>query len=268
MRIGLFDSGLGGLITARYLKALRPDLTILYYGDTAHLPYGDKSPAQVRSYAQGITAFLIEAGAEGIVIACNTASAVATAAVRALAGDKPVWDAISATLRAFEEEPPAFPMGVIGTYTTIRSGVYGQEIRRRWPQALIAEEATPLLVPLVEEGFSDHPAAALILDAYLEKPSLQSVSSLLLACTHYPLLIPTMQSLLERKGAACRIYNTAELLARIVIDDLQIGATWAGEAGEDIFWVSDYTERFQRLAERFWGQPLTLQKAPVMAGVP
>jgi glutamate racemase len=208
MTIGVFDSGLGGLLTARYIKAFAPEVRILYYGDTAHLPYGDKSSWQVQAYAREIVRFLLEAGAQGIVIACNTASAVAREVVWTEARGKPVWDAISATLQQFEAQPPEFPLGVIGTYTTIRSGIYGAAIRERWPEAPIAQLPTPLLVPLIEEGFADHPATQLILQTYLSSPALRGIRSLLLACTHYPLLIEAIEAYYRGCSEACRLYNS------------------------------------------------------------
>jgi glutamate racemase len=265
MTLGIFDSGLGGLLTAQYIKAYAPGVRILYYGDTAHLPYGDKSPQQVQAYAQEIVRFLLEAGAEGIVVACNTASAVAREVIRTEARDRPVWDAITATLQQFKAEPPAFPLGVIGTYTTIRSGIYGEAIRAYWPGAQVAELATPLLVPLIEEGFADHPATHLILETYLSAPMLGGIASLLLACTHYPLILHAIERYYAQRGQACHIYNSAQLLAQAVVTNLP--AATSSVQGEDTFWVSDYTERFALLAARFWGRPILLQKAPAFVGV-
>ncbi len=262
MQIGVFDSGLGGLLTARYIKSLAPQVRILYYGDTAHLPYGDKSPWQVQAYAREIVRFLVAAGAEGIVIACNTASAVAREVVWAEAQGRPVWDAITAILDQFEKHPPEFPLGVIGTYTTIQSGIYGTAIRSRWLQARVAEEPTPLLVPLIEEGFAGHPATRLILQSYLSSPTLQGIKSLLLACTHYPLLIEAIEEYYAQNAVACRIYNSAEILAERVVSGLSDLTPASEKSGEDTFWVSDYTDRFARLAERFWGEPIRLLKAP------
>jgi len=262
MQIGIFDSGLGGLLTARYIKSLTPQVQVLYYGDTAHLPYGDKSPWQVQAYAREIVRFLLEAGAEGIVIACNTASAVARQVVWAEAQGRPVWDPITAILDQFERYPPEFPLGVIGTYTTIQSGIYGVALRSRWPQARVAEEPTPLLVPLIEEGFAEHPATRLILQTYLSRPALQGIRSLLLACTHYPLLIEAIKGYYAQNATECRIYNSAEILAQRVVSGLPDPLHPSEKLEKDTFWVSDYTERFAQLAERFWGEPIVLQKAP------
>jgi len=262
MQIGVFDSGLGGLLTARYIKSLAPQVRILYYGDTAHLPYGDKSPWQVQAYTREIVRFLLAAGAEGIVIACNTASAVAREVAWAEAQGRPVWDAITAILDHFDNYPPEFPLGVIGTYTTVQSGIYGTAIRARWPHAQVAEKPTPLLVPLIEEGFAEHPATRLILQTYLSTPALQGIKSLLLACTHYPLIIDTIEAYYAQNAAECHIYNSAEILAQRVVAGLSDSSRASEKPLEDAFWVSDYTDRFAQLAERFWGEPIRLQKAP------
>jgi len=169
-------------------------------------------------------------------------------------------------MQQFEAEPPEFPLGVIGTYTTIRSGIYGAAIRERWPEAPIAQLPTPLLVPLIEEGFADHPATQLILQTYLSSPALQGIRSLLLACTHYPLLMGAIEAYYQGRGEACRLYNSAETLARTVVSELGRLPALPGSAGRDVFWVSDYTERFAELAARFWGESLPLQKAPTFVG--
>ncbi len=262
IKIGVFDSGLGGLLTARYIKRQRPDVGILYFGDTAHLPYGDKSPAQIRSYVKQIITFLKAEGAGGIVIACNTASSIAGEEARSWAAPLPVWDAVSATLAAFRRDPPTWPLGIIGTHTTIRSGVYGRAIRELWPNARTIEQATPLLVPLVEEGWVEHPATELILQTYLQHDELSQVQGLLLACTHYPLLEAAIQRALARLNRSLAIYDTAALLAQAVIRDLPAPT---GQEGADAFWVSDYTERFAQLAERFWGEAITIEEVRLSA---
>ncbi len=220
----------------------------------------------MQAYAREIVRFLLEAGAQGIVIACNAASAVAREVVWAEAQGKPVWEAISATLQQFEAQPPEFPLGVIGTYTTIRSGIYGAAIRERWPEAPIAQLPTPLLVPLIEEGFADHPATQLILQTYLSSPALRGIRGLLLACTHYPLLREAIEAYYQGRSETCRLYHSAEMLARTVVSELWRLPALPASAGSDIFWVSDYTERFAELAALFWGEALPLQKALTFVG--
>lgn len=259
IRLGVFDSGLGGLVMARYLKALRPDVSLLYFGDTVHLPYGDKSPIQIRTYVRQIIAFLKAEGAEGIVMACNTASSLAREEARVWASPLPVWDTVSATLSAFRREGPLWPLGILGTYATIRSGAYSRAIRTLWPQLPIIEHPTPLLVPLVEEGWVDHPATELILQSYLQEGRLTEARGLLLACTHYSLLEPVLKRVLTRLDHTLAVYDTAALLADFVVETLPTPSE--GE-GEDIFLVSDYSERFAQLAQRFWGSAIQIEQAP------
>lgn len=252
--VGLFDSGLGGLITARYLHQLRPDLSLLYYGDTAHLPYGDKSPAQIRTYTRDIVSFLVEQGAEAIVIACNTASAVARDIAAETAQGLPVFDAISPALELLLQSTPA-PIGIIGTYTTIASGVYGHPLREAG--YLVQEQPTPLLVPLIEEGWTDHPATHATIATYLS--ALGKIDTLLLACTHYPLIEPAIARYYQAKGETVRILSTARLLAEAVARVLPRAPTPASPPLR--IWVSDPNPRFQALAERFWGAPLRILPA-------
>lgn len=252
--VGLFDSGLGGLITARYLHQLRPDLALLYYGDTAHLPYGDKSPAQIRTYTRDIVSFLVGQGAEAIVIACNTASAVALEVAIEAAHGLPVFDAIQPALARLLNSTPA-AIGIIGTYTTITAGVYGVPLRNAG--YLVQEQATPLLVPLIEEGWLDHPATHATLETYLS--TLGEIDTLLLACTHYPLIEPAIKRYYHARGKSVQILSTARLLAEAVATTLPQAEALSPSPLH--IWVSDPNPRFQALAERFWGAPLRILPA-------
>ncbi|MCX8113259.1 MAG: glutamate racemase [Bacteroidia bacterium] len=256
--VGLFDSGLGGLLTARLLREKRPDLTILYYGDTAHLPYGDKSPLQIRGYVRDIVHFLKDQGAEYIAIACNTASSVAYETACEAAKGAPVFSAIFPALSAFERERFPEPIGVIGTHTTIESGIYGSALRAA--NYTVRELATPVLVPLIEEGWILHPATKAALDTYLSE--LGTVQTLLLACTHYPLIEPVIAEYYQSRRLSVRIISTAELLAKEIAE--KVPSTGEGK-GDWRFWVSDANPRFLQLAQRFWGAPI-LSETPSGAG--
>jgi glutamate racemase len=252
--VGLFDSGLGGLITARYLHQLRPDLSLLYYGDTAHLPYGDKSPAQIRAYTREIVSFLVEKGAEAIVIACNTASAVAHEVAVEAAQGLPVFDAIQPALARLLNSTPA-TIGIIGTYTTITSGVYRDPLREAG--YLVQERPTPLLVPMIEEGWLDHPATHATIETYLS--ALGEIDTLLLACTHYPLIEPAIRRYYQTTGKPVQILSTARLLAEAVATTLPRAEDLSPPSLQ--IWVSDPNPRFQALAERFWGTALPIMPA-------
>nr|BAL55265.1 glutamate racemase [uncultured Bacteroidetes bacterium] len=250
MKVGVFDSGLGGLLTARRIRELAPSVDILYYGDTAHLPYGDKSPAQIEGYVREIGCFLREMGAQALVVACNTASAVGLRALSEVSGDLPIYDAITPALEAFSHRSYPEPVGVLGTYTTIRSGVYGRALRELGYE--VREVPAPLLVPLIEEGWTDHPAMRAVLETYLG--AVGPVGTLLLACTHYPVLTDLIRDLYTQQGQKVEVVSTAELLARRVVESLPL----QGE-GSLSLWVSDLSPRFEEVASRFWGEPLRLE---------
>ncbi|MCS7297880.1 MAG: glutamate racemase [Bacteroidia bacterium] len=252
--VGIFDSGLGGLLTARLLRAKRPDLSILYYGDTAHLPYGDKSEEQIQEYVWKIVRFLRGKGAEAIAIACNTASAVAYETAQAAAGSIPVYNAISPALKRFAQESLPSPVGVIGTYTTIRSGIYGRALRKMG--YTVHELPTPLLVPLIEEGWIHHPATEAALHTYLSQ--LGEVKTLLLACTHYPLLEGLIEQYYAERQYPIQILSTAALLAEEMAQSLPHASK--GCISFAHFWVSDANPRFIELAPRFWSEPIQLNE--------
>lgn len=254
MKAGVFDSGVGGLLTARLLRSLHPQADLLYYGDTVHLPYGDKSPQQIKGYVRDIGRFLYGVGAQVLVVACNTASAVGLESLRAEWPHLPIYDAITPALEAFTHHRYAEPVGVIGTYTTIRSGVYGSALRQMG--YAVKELATPLLVPLIEEGWVDHPAMEAALETYLSE--LGEVGTLLLACTHYPVIEGAVRRYYQRRGASVRILSTAALLAQKVARDLPPSGQ-----GTSQFWVSDWSERFVRVASAFWGEAIALEPAPL-----
>ncbi|MEN3040931.1 MAG: glutamate racemase [Bacteroidia bacterium] len=253
--VGIFDSGLGGLLTAQLVHSKRPDLSLLYYGDTAHLPYGDKSASQIRTYVSDIVHFLRLQGAEIIAIACNTASAVAYDVACEAAGDIPVLSAIYPALNAFAERHFPEPVGIIGTYTTIRSGIYGESLRKMG--YTVRELATPVLVPLIEEGWIEHPATTAAIHSYLSE--LGEIGTLLLACTHYPLLQNQIRNYYAELGREVHILSTAALLAEAIIRETT-PEIMQNPSASTRFWVSDANPRFLELANRFWGKAIVLKE--------
>ena len=191
--IGLFDSGVGGLTVARAVAQRLPHRQLLYFGDTAHLPYGDKSPEAIQSYSIAIADYLLAHGAVAIVVACNTASAVAWDALRAhvpapipsLNVIDPVVAAVAQTYRS-QITPPN--VGVIGTRGTIGSGIYPARINAAGVPGTVHALATPLLVPIIEEGLAHSEILRATLHHYLAQPELQGINTLIPGCTHYPLL--------------------------------------------------------------------------------
>jgi glutamate racemase len=199
--IGVFDSGIGGLTVLKALVELMPNEDFIYLGDTARLPYGTKSPEVIVRYSRENTEFLLAKGIKMLVVACNTSSAVALEAI-ARQTTVPVEGVIEPGARAAAKASRSGKIGVIGTEATIASGAYTATIRRLRPRAEIYTRACPLLVPLVEEGYLDNEIARQIVAHYLGSLKASGIDTLLLGCTHYPLLRELIREVL---GPAVRI---------------------------------------------------------------
>jgi len=186
--IGIFDSGIGGLTVANAIQRLLPNESLVYYGDTAHLPYGDKSKELIAHYAVTITKFLLnEKKCKAIVIACNTASAAAYEALRdAYKGSVPVINVIDPMIEEVIADENIHKVGIIATKTTVTSGVYQEKFSRRKPNLQHSALATPLLASMIEEGFYNNTISEAVLNEYLSNPALAQIDGLVLACTHYP----------------------------------------------------------------------------------
>src|SRR3990172_668721 len=207
--IGVFDSGVGGLTVARALMQRLPNERIFYFGDTARVPYGIKSEETIAHFALQIAQFLLEKQVKLLIIACNTMAAVAARAIADLA-PVPVLDVIEAGARAAAAATRNKSVGGIGTLATVTSGAYDRAIHRHDPAIRIVSQACPLLVPLVEEGWLDHPVTRLAAQEYLAPVLAQSVDTLVLGRTHYPLLKPLLQQV---AGAGVRLVDSAETVA-------------------------------------------------------
>ncbi|MGH7527495.1 MAG: glutamate racemase [Gemmatimonadales bacterium] len=252
--IGIFDSGIGGLTVARAIYHRLPRESTIYFGDTARVPYGPKSPDTVRRYSREILHWLLGQGVKVVVIACNTSTAHA---LEALQGEStvPVIGVIEPGARAAAAASRGGPIGVIGTAGTIASNAYARAIQKASPGSRVEQKACPLLVPLVEEGWFDHPAAELIARDYLEPLRAAAVDALVLGCTHYPLLRPLLQRVM---GPEVRLIDSAEETAAAV--DLALRAVGL-EAPTDgtprhRFAVSDDEARFRLVGSRFIGDRL------------
>lgn len=249
--IGVFDSGIGGLTVVRELIRQLPDERIIYFGDTARVPYGPKSPDTVRRYAREIATWLQHQGVKGIVVACNTATAHA---LETLTHEFtfPIIGVVEPGARAAVRASHGGSIGVIGTTGTIGSGAYERAIRSLAPQARIAARACPLFVPLVEEGWLDRDATRLIADEYLVPLRHEDVDTLVLGCTHYPLL----KSLIgEVMGRDVRLIDSAQETAAETGRVLERAGLRAsrGLTGEHRFVASDAPEQFLRMGQRFLG---------------
>lgn len=255
--IGVFDSGFGGLTVLKALLEVIPDADYLYFGDTARLPYGSKSVETVAKYAVEATSYLEQHGAGLLVIACNTATALALNQIRQAAG-VPVIGVVEPGAERAAAASKNRKAAVIGTEATVGSHAYRKALEARGLQA--KEKACPLLVPLVEEGWVDHPVTEQVARIYLDEVfagDFQSADVLLLGCTHYPLL----KQLLRRVAPAhAMIVDSAESTAQVVAEQLRATPVLQEEERRQStrlkFFATDSVEKFQRLGERFLGCPI------------
>ena len=249
--IGVFDSGIGGLTVAQEVIRQLPAESVVYFGDTARVPYGPKSPETVRRYSQEIADFLQTQGVKAMVIACNTATAHALAMLREKLSI-PVIGVVEPGARAAVASSKSNRIGVIGTVGTIKSGAYERAIRALNPDAIITARACPLFVPLVEEGWNEHPASRLIAEEYLRPFAAADVDTLVLGCTHYPLIKPLLADVL---GPTVRLIDSAEETAAETGRTLEHRhiTTCDGHDVAHRFIASDDPLQFLQLGQRFLG---------------
>lgn len=252
--IGIFDSGIGGLTVARAIYERLPAESTIYFGDTARVPYGPKSPETVRRYSLEILHWLLGQGVKAVVIACNTSTAHALQALRD-ASPVPVLGVIEPGARAAVRAAEGGAIGVIGTAGTIASNAYARAIHALAPGVRVEQVACPLFVPLVEEGWFDHPATELVAEEYLAPLLTARVDALVLGCTHYPLLKPLLGRVM---GPAVRLIDSAEETALALAGELERRhiAAPAGAKGTHRFAVSDDEPRFIKVGTRFVGERL------------
>ena len=252
--IGIFDSGIGGLTVARAIFEQLPRESTVYFGDTARVPYGPKSPETVRRYSLEILRWLLEQRVKAVVIACNTSTAHALETLQC-ESPVPVIGVIEPGARAAAAAGTERAIGVIGTAGTIASNAYARAIHRARPGARVEQRACPLFVPLVEEGWFEHPAADLIARDYLAPLTGAGIGSLVLGCTHYPLLRPLLQRV---AGPGVRLIDSGEETAREVASVLRERGLEAPDSGPAThrFAVSDDEARFRQVGARFIGDRL------------
>ncbi len=253
--IGVFDSGIGGLTVLKEIISLLPGEDTVYLGDTARVPYGTKSRETVIRYSLENSAFLRSQGVKLIVAACNTASAYAVQELSA-ALDIPVTGVIEPGARAALEASPSGRIGIIGTEGTIGSHAYSRIIKSLRPGASVFEKACPLFVPIVEEGFLEEKATELIVEKYLEDLRRKDIETLVLGCTHYPLLKGPIS---RAMGPGVRLIDSAKATAavvRTILDKNGLAKTEKGAAASHRFFVTDSPRRFQRVGRIFFGRHL------------
>ena len=255
--IGVFDSGIGGLTTVRELFSRLPRESVVYFGDTARLPYGNKSKETVTRFSLEIASFLVRQHVKCIVVACNTSSSHALDALRERFG-VPVIGVIEPAARAAVSSSSRGRIGVVGTLATVGSNAYHDAILRLAPRAMVQQRACPLFVPLVEEGWLDHDVTRMVANEYLSELKAADLDSLILGCTHYPMLAPLLKSAMVGNvrlidSGAEAAHATADLLA-------SKGLLAPPGAREPMhhFFLSDEPRRrsFMRVAEAFLGRSL------------
>ena len=269
--IGIFDSGVGGLTVYRALHERLPDEHFVYLGDTARVPYGTKSLATVERYAVENARFLEAHGIKLLVVACNTASALALPAIRDAVGVEVVGVIEPGARKAIEvSQPPSKKrIGVIATESTVQSGVYSSAIQKLDAAAIVIERACPLFVSLAEEGWAESDVARTVATEYLSDLKQRGIDSLVLGCTHYPILRQVIQ---EAIGDEVTLIDSGEAAAQDVenwlMDSARAHVPLEDRARErrlcddlDHFYVTDAAERFARVAERFLGHPPSVLEA-------
>jgi glutamate racemase len=270
--IGIFDSGLGGLTVAARIVQRMPDEAIIYFGDTAHLPWGDKSVQAIQSYALKICDFLLNNHCKCIVIACHTASTTAYEVVKEFVHTQTpevlVINVIDPMMDQIQHSYVNQKIGLIGTKQTVRSNCYRQHIDALNQNIELVSLATPLLVPIIEEGFLESDIAHLVIREYLSHPSLANIEALILGCTHYPLLKQHIQAFYKKPIDILDASNaTAEKLHAqlLAIDRLHTAATsdLLKDKSKKTFYLSDKNEFFEHNARLFFGSNIQVEHYPL-----
>ena len=260
--IGIFDSGIGGLTLAHAITGLMPKENIIYFGDTAHLPYGDKSATAIQAYSVKICNLLLEKNCKLILIACNSASAAAYDLVKAYVGTKAkVVNVIDPVIAYLDQNWENKTLGLIGTKQTVNSGIYANKAEALGKNIRIKSLATPLLAPMIEEGFFSHTISEQIIKEYLAQPALQGIEGLILGCTHYPLIKPQIDAYYQ---GSIPVIDTsiivAEEIKRILTTEDMLHT---GKESSRQFYVSDYTDSFEKSTQIFFGKAIKLTQYPI-----
>lgn len=256
--IGIFDSGVGGLTVAHAIRQLLPQESIIYFGDTAHLPYGDKSEESIIYYSRKIAGFLLEKKCKTILVACNTASAVAFKDLKKFLGVQVQLINVIDPVTKYIGKCNYNKVGVIGTKGTINSGAYEKTLKNNNPELDVKSMATPLFVPMIEEGFIYDDISNAIIRSYLSDEKMKNIETLILGCTHYPII----------KNQISKFFNfninvvdsgriVAEYLKSILAERNLLNT---GNSPRNQFYVSDFTPYFEKVARMFFEETINLKK--------
>lgn len=259
--IGVFDSGVGGLTVAHAIKQILPGENLVYFGDTAHLPYGDKSAESIIYYSRKITEFLISKDAKMVLIACNSASASAYHVLLEEFADRVfIMDVIEPVVD-FIASKNFSRVGVIGTKRTITSGTYESKFSEKSPGTRVVSLATPLFVPMIEEGFIFDDISNAIIRSYLSNKILDNIEALVLGCTHYPIIRNQITRLFNFE---VEVVDTARVVALELRSELEKRKLLRlSGSEEDKFYVSDYTPFFAKIAKMFFEADIDLERADI-----
>lgn len=262
--IGVFDSGLGGLTSVREIFRQLPDESVVYFGDTARLPYGSKSRETVVRFSLEIAGFLLRQRVKCLLVACNTASSYALETLTQHL-DVPVIGVIEPAVRAAVARRSGGRIGLIGTLGTVASGAYDRGVAAHDPQAVVVARACPLFVPLIEEGWFDHAVTRMVAETYLADLARESLDALILGCTHYPLIAPLIQEVMGPKVA---LIDSGAEAARATAALLRERGQLAAGPPEHHFYLSDEPRNFATIARAFLGRDLTPTRVVDLDGQP
>lgn len=260
--IGIFDSGVGGLTVASAIHKLLPQENLIYFGDTAHTPWGNQSKTAIQHYASKISQTLLDHNCKIIVIACNTASAAALEAVEEIvSGRAMIFNVIDPVINHLAKNFQNRNVGLIGTKQTIKSHAYATRLYKQTQTINLKSLATPLLVPLIEEGLSATPAAYEFIKLYLNNPALQDINALILGCTHYPLI---KEQVVQFFHSDVEVIDSAQIIAEVVVEQLNknnlLNTT---DNPKKSFYVTHDSEFFNSTAKKFFPEDINLQTYPL-----
>lgn len=258
--IGIFDSGVGGLTVAHALRQVMPEEKLIYFGDTFHLPYGDKSPESVKFYSTRIAEYLLEQDCKLVLIACNTASALAWDEVcKVVEGKALAINVIDPVIEEVAQHPSAQKIGIIGTKGTINSGTYKIKLIQKNSRLEVKSLATPMFVPMIEEGFIFDDISNAIIRTYLSREELQGIDTMILGCTHYPII---KNQIAKYYNFRVNVIDSAMIVAAYVKQTLKAHnlQNLDTRTGDNIFLVSDYTDFFGVVSRMFFGEEIKLKK--------
>ena len=256
--IGIFDSGIGGLTVAYAIKKKLPQESIIYFGDTKHLPYGEKSSEAIQKFSKIITDFLIKKKCKAIIIACNSASSVAYNKIKSYNSEIPIFNVIDPVVNEINTLNNKNNIGVIGTKTTIESCVYNKKIIKKNKKIKVSSLATPLLAPMIEEGFINDEISNTIISNYLSNAKLSNIDHLILACTHYPLIHKKIEGFYNNK---VNVIDTTNIIAEYISNVLKRKKMLNGTKKKTYsFFVSNYTKSFEESAKFFFKENIALEE--------